>query len=122
MRLRTPSQVYSCVPRRLTIGRSFANITRACQNVQMSSAPEFHEVHISDAIQGIVATVHEGIFRYRLLVILEALRELGASVEQSTWMHAFDAHRDRIGKAASALHQLKPPNTSTIIATFRGID
>lgn len=78
----------------------------------MSHAPTFHDVRLSDAIQGVVATVREGVFTYKLFVSLEALRERGASLERSTWVGTFHANEAEIGAVASVLH-LKKPNAAT---------
>lgn len=85
----------------------------------MSQALKFHDVHLSDAIQGVVATVREGVFTYKLFVSVEALRERGASSERSTWVGVFHANETEIATIASVLHR-KKPNAATFIATFAG--
>lgn len=83
----------------------------------MPHQPSFHDVHLSDAIQGVVATVREGVFTYKLFVSVEALRELGATEDTTSWVPTFLAHQSEVAIAASAEHR-KKPNAAAFIATF----
>lgn len=83
----------------------------------MSAQPSFHDVHLSDAIQGVAATVREGVFTYKLFVSVEALRELGATEDSISWVPTFLAHESEVAVAASAAHR-KKPNAAAFIATF----
>lgn len=81
------------------------------------AAVSFHDVRASDAIQGLAATARHGTLTYRVYIAAEALRELGAEVDEASWLAAFHGHEQAIGNCASALHRRKP-NAAVFIASL----
>lgn len=71
----------------------------------MPPTASLHDVRVSEIIQGVAATVREGVFTYRLIVAAEVLFELGASDEPASMLDVFGRHAERIAEAASRTHR-----------------
>lgn len=85
----------------------------------MLPTASLHDVHLSGIIQGVAATVRDGVFTYRLVVAVEALRELGASDEPASMLQVFGQHADLIAEAASRTHRAAHGN-AVFIASLQG--
>lgn len=78
--------------------------------------PSFRDVHLSAALQGVSATASEGVCVYRVFVAAEALLELGATKDSTTWVPAFYEHEARIAARATAVRRNAPEGTAIIEA------
>lgn len=83
----------------------------------MSAGLIFHDVHLSEVMEGVTGTARDGVFTYKVFVAAEALRELGASSDTQSWLLTFHGHRERIASCAKQIY-LASPQAAVCVLTF----
>ncbi|HEY9010139.1 MAG TPA: hypothetical protein VIN06_03900 [Devosia sp.] len=68
----------------------------------------FLDVHVSQAVRGVAATVSEGVFVYLLFISPEALHDLGASDDVDTWLPTFHCKESLIAEQIRRMQRPAP--------------
>ena len=66
------------------------------------------DVAPQSGLLGLAGTMVDGEVSYRVFVSLEALRELGASVDPASWLQTLRANEELISASASDFHRRTP--------------
>ena len=74
----------------------------------------FLDVHLSQVVRGIAATASEGALVYHVFISPEALLELGASEDSTTWLPAFHRNEALIAAHVKGMRRAAPDTPAII--------
>jgi len=80
----------------------------------------FLDVHLSQVVLGVAATASEGVLVYHVFVSPEALRELGATEDRTTWLPAFHRNEALIAAHVKSLQRATPDAPAIIESLSTG--